>query len=191
MTELHSSSRPTRTPPDDLSLIQQFVEGVMSSQPLFLSNPSFRTDHAFETYQLFTSRDGILVTAKLTESPLTVLVNWRSPYWELVHQALVAKQLFPVGDAPKEGFYRYQYQTAPAGYRLHCNSAMEFWRTWWTGGGRHRQLGISLELLISRRGTWYPVKDIICSRGTLFVKTLGGEATLIGSDMLIWLQKLG
>lgn len=191
MAKLHPSPRVIRTPPNDLTLIQQFVAALVNSQPLLLSNPNFRTDHAFETYQLFTSREGILVTTKLKESPLTAVVNRRSPYWELLHQALVANQLFPVGDAPREGFYCYQHQIAPAGYRLHCASAMEFWRTWWTQGGPKQSSGVSLELLIFLRGTWYPVKDIICSRGTLLVKTLGGEATLIGSDVLIWLQKLG
>jgi hypothetical protein len=41
-----------------------------------------------------------------------------------------------------------------------------------------------------RQGTWYPIRDIICSHGTLYIKTIGDEVVIYGADMLIWEQKV-
>ncbi len=186
-----SSLTKTRTFLDDPILIERFVQALVCGQPVLLSNPNLRAEDGFETYQLLSKTEGIIATIKLTQHPITVLVNGRSPYGELVHQAMIKQEFFPTASSAREGFYNYQSQTPPPGYRLNCTKAIALWRTWWIGNGhRTDQAGIELELLISHQGQWSKVQEIICTRGRLVIKILGGEVTLIGSAMLIWLQKV-
>lgn len=180
-----------RTFLDDSILIGQFVQSLVSGLPVLLSNPTLRAEDAFETYQLLSRTEGIIATTKLTQQPTTVLVNGRSAYWDLVHQAMIKQEFFPIVCAAREGFYNYHHQSPPPGYRLNCTKAIALWRTWWIGNGsRPGQDGVELELLILDQGQWTAVQEIVCTRGRLAIKTLGGEATLLGSAMLIWLQKV-
>ncbi|MDJ0701938.1 MAG: hypothetical protein QNJ46_01545 [Leptolyngbyaceae cyanobacterium MO_188.B28] len=36
---------------------------------------------------------------------------------------------------------------------------------------------------------WYPIRTIVCDRGTLFIKTLIGEVALYRTDIAIWLER--
>jgi len=51
-------------------------------------------------------------------------------------------------------------------------------------------LGIPMDLLILNQGSWSPFRDLICSDGILYLKTLGRELILHGADMVVWLKKL-
>jgi hypothetical protein len=173
---------------DDIAVIEAFAKAAIAEEDLLLSNPSFRIETSFNTIQLLTVNEGLIATSKHGEKPLSVAVNHRSSYWELLHQTLLTLSFVPTGETQKD-FYRYQYCTAPQGYRLECTQAMDLWRAWWGSSHRNRRKTIPLELLIQRRGTWYPVKDIITSHGALYIKTLGSELTLHGSDLVVWLKQ--
>lgn len=174
---------------NDLALIQTFVQSFIQGKEVLLSNPSLRIEPAFGTTQLFTKKEGLIATAKLTEKPRSVLVKQKSSYWELIHQAMLGESCFPIRQM--DGLYTYQYRTIPDGYQMNCTSAMELiQRTWWRG--RDRGLGISMDVLILTRGTWYPARDLDLNprNEAIYIKTLGGELTLCGSDIVVWLKKI-
>jgi hypothetical protein len=47
-----------------------------------------------------------------------------------------------------------------------------------------------LELLIRKRDSWYPIRDLIISNGLLYIKTLGSEIALDSDDLVTWLSKV-
>jgi len=172
---------------DDLAMIEAFVRAAIADEDLLLSNPGLRIEMCFNAIQLLASKEGLLATSQHGEKPPIIVVNRSSSYWELLHQILLNFSFVPTGETQKD-FYRYQHCTVPEGYRLECTQAMDLWRAWWGSSYRNRRQVIPLELLIWRRGTWYPVKDIISSQGALYIKTLGSESTLHGSDLVAWLK---
>ncbi|HEY9847028.1 MAG TPA: hypothetical protein V6D03_12650, partial [Candidatus Caenarcaniphilales bacterium] len=180
---------------DDSAVIQAFVGHVMQGEAILLSNPNLRTESIFRTSQLLSKKEGLIATAKLTQKPRSILAKKSSAYWQLIHQAMLAKSLFPVEDLQSGGFCTYQHRTIPEGYQINCTEAMKLWRAWWGSSSRNQRLGIPLEFLLlikgsaQRQGTWYPIRAIICSNGTLYIKTLGGEVAAHGLEMVVWLHK--
>lgn len=174
---------------DDLELIQAFVRGILQDQAVLLSNPSLKAESVFNTVQLSARPEGLIATTERSGDLRSILVKQSSPYWDLLHQTLIAESFFPIGEVNQDGFWRYRACQAPAGYQLHSTTGMELWRVWWSINKGRRSQVLPMDLLILRRGTWYPIRDIITSFGTLYLKTLGEEVAIHGSDILIWLKK--
>lgn len=174
---------------DDVELIQAFVQGFLKDEAVLLSNPSLKAETAFNIIQLFARQEGLIATTERSGDRQSILVKQASPYWDLLHRTLLSENFFPIGKVKQDGFWRYQACRVPAGYQLNSTTAMELWRVWWSLSKRGRNQVLPMDLLILRRGTWYPIRDIITSFGTLYLKTLGGEVAIHGSDILIWLQK--
>lgn len=173
---------------DDAALVAQFAQGVANGQPVLLSNPNLRVEPTFDTVQLIAKQAGVVATAKLAAEPVQVSVRRQTDYWQLINQALSSVNFAPIGNLAAD-VYTYQRYKVPAGYQLHCTPSIDLWRVWW----RHhkpKQIGIPLNLLIYTRENWFPVRDISCNQGTLYIKTLGKELVLLGTDLLIWLNQL-
>jgi hypothetical protein len=179
---------------DDLTLVKTYVEGFIHRQPLMLCNSNLRTEPLFGSVQLLSKKEGVVSTARFQDPPLSALVKYSSPYWSLVHQALVEKSFFPSSDPAAKTCYRYQHRPIPDGYEIQCTLAKELWRVCWSRGHSSRY-GIPMDLLIFSRGptgrheTWYPIRGMECLNGRLVVKLLGGEESYDSDDMVVWLRK--
>jgi hypothetical protein len=172
---------------DDTTLINKFIRGEVS----LAANQNLRVEVAFEVVQLLTKRGILLATASLEgeHQTRTIVVRQNSDYWQLMHRLLAESRFMLIEPAEQSGFVKYEERPVPAGYKLYCTEARQLWKAWWTNirhGNRH---SIQLELLIFQRNTWYPVREIACNQGTLFVKTLAAEIALQGNDLIAWLQK--
>jgi len=188
---LTSAGNTSRTAIDDMALIQTFVQSFVQGQAILLSNSKLRAEPVVNTIQLIAKTEGLIVKAKLTENKQrSALVKRSSPYWELIHQAMLANSFFPIEQLDTEGFYHYQHRPIPENYQMHCTNSMELWKVWWGLRNRHYSPSISMDIIILRRGTWYPVRDIACSHGSLYIKTIGDEIAIYGADMLIWGKKV-
>lgn len=176
---------------DDLTLIQTFVQSFIQGEAILVSNPNLRIEPTFGTIQLLAKKEGLIATAKLADKPRSVLVKQKSSHWEPIHQTMLGESYFPVRQT--DGLDTYQHRTIPEGYQMNYTRAIELLqRTWWRSHDvRGRRLGISMDVLILTRGTWYPARDLdLNSRnGAVYIKTLGGELTLHSWEMVIWLRK--
>jgi len=174
---------------DDATLIQAFVEGLIQGKPALVSNPNLRTEPVFDAIQLIAKKEGLIATAKLTAQPRSAMVRRETFYWESIHESMVAKNFLPTGEVQTKDFYNYQQHTVPKGYEMHYTDAMQLWRAWWGRKGRSR-IGIPMELLILNGGSWSPLREIICSNGSLYIKTLGRDIVIHGSETIVWLKKI-
>jgi hypothetical protein len=106
-----------------------------------------------------------------------------------VHHILVENRYMPINLASQAEFMQYQARHLPEGYKLHCAEARLLWKDWWRGLRHGKRNTIQTDLLIHSRDTWYPVRDVACNQGVLFVTTLVSEFIFQGSDQVIWLTR--
>jgi hypothetical protein len=181
---------------DDTTLIQNFVAGFAEGKSVLLCNGNLRTEplHSARAMQLLSKRDGVISTAKFQATAQSAVVKHTSNYWQLIHQALLDKQCFPVLTRPAQGCYQYFPGLIPEGYSLYCTSARELWRMFW-GQSSFNRAGISLEILIYCFGptgkveNWYPVRGMECREGKLVINLLGKEEVLQSTDMVVWVKR--
>jgi len=171
---------------DDRALIQQFIQ----QQGTLLSNQNLRVEPAFDSAQLLAKRGGLIATIKQTKGVNSVVVRRSSEYWNLVHQVLLEHRFVPLGKPGKSEFGQYEQRQLPAGYKLNCGEARILWKEWWTNARYTSHNSIQVDLLISVRDTWYPIRDVVCSQSMLYVTTLVSEFVFLGTDQVIWLSKL-
>jgi hypothetical protein len=172
---------------DDTTLINQFIRGEVS----LAANQNLRVEAAFNVMQLLTKRGVLLAIASLageSQTP-TIAVRQTSDYWKLIHQLLLKNHFLMIEPAEQAGFMKYEERSIPAGYQLNCTEARQLWKAWWTGMRHNNRHSIQIDLLIFQRNTWYPVRDIACNQGTLFIQSLAAEIALQGDDLIVWLQK--
>ncbi|WP_008317704.1 hypothetical protein [Leptolyngbya sp. PCC 6406] len=174
---------------DDISLIRKYLR----QESTLLSNPQLRIQAPQENVvQLITRNGQLLATADFNHLPPRVSIRPGSNYEALLHKMLVAHHFIPEGQCEGNRFSCYDYHPVPDGYRLHVTPAMDFWKKWWS---RHRFLaaakrgGSQTDLMVFTQRKWYPVRDVISDRGTLFIKTWVDETGHTAADQLVWLSK--
>ncbi len=170
---------------DNATLIQKFLKGEDS----LLANRELRIEKALDETQLLTTQ-GILLAKRRAKACLpNIMVRLQSDYWQLLHQLTLEAHFIPfrLDEARYNGevFVQYDYHSVPAGYRIHCQEASAFWRTWWVN---HRKLEL-MDMLLLCEKRWYPVSKMLCETGTIYVKTWQGEKTLGVSDTVVWLDR--
>jgi hypothetical protein len=170
---------------DDITLIQKFVQGEVT----FLANPNLRFEPALNAIQLLAKKGELIATVKLVGKVRTALVRRESEYWELSHQVLLVNNFMPMGEAEQEGFIQYEQHEIPAGYKMKYTEALSLWRSWWFYSRQTYNHRLQLELLILQRHSWHPIREIVCSQGTLYIKTWVSEVVIQGSHKLVWLTK--
>ncbi|XGW00211.1 MAG: hypothetical protein ACAF41_14895 [Leptolyngbya sp. BL-A-14] len=171
---------------DDATLIQQFISGGAT----LAANQNLRIEPAFDSVQLLAKRGGLVASLKRVGSRQTILVRQQSDYSALIHQILLACQFMPTpGGNGQSGFAQYQADDIPAGYEVIHATAKELWKEWWRTARHTSMQGIHMNLLIFVRDTWYPIRNIVCSQGTLFITTLVNEVTFTGNESLTWLRR--
>jgi hypothetical protein len=175
----------------DEALIQSFVDGFMQGQTNLLSNQHLRTEPLFDSTQLLSSKEGVIATAKVKDTPIRMLVRASSARWDLLYQTLTAYSFYPILKGPQEGFYLYRFCEAPENYTLYCTTAKDLWRACW-GRGFGLRSGIPLDLLVWRQGpggskeNWYSLRGMDCENGQLMIKMLGWTEMIDGTDLVVW-----
>lgn len=174
---------------DDITLIRKYLR----QESILLSNPQLRVQAASETaVQLMSRRGELLATADFTALPPTIRIRPKTDYETLLHEMLVAHHFLPQGQCEDQDLACYSYHPVPDGYSLHVTPALDFWKKWWS---RYRSLtpvergGSQTDLMLFTHRKWYPVRDVISDRGTLFIKTWVGETAHTATDQVVWLAK--
>jgi hypothetical protein len=180
--------------PSDEALIQAFVDDFLHGHTALLSNQNLRTEPLFDSVQLLSSKEGVIATAKVKDTPIKMIVRPSSSYWDLLHNCLTTQSFYPLAKAPQEGCYFYRFCEAPEGYTLYCTTAKDLWRACW-GRGFGVRSGIPLDLLVWRQGpastkeNWYSLRGMDCDKGQLIIKMLGWTETIASSDLVIWTKE--
>lgn len=172
------------TPSDDAALVSQFL-----NREAFAANQNLRVEPAFDSVQLLAKRGGMVATLKVVKGIKTVTLRRGSEYSNLVHHVLIEQNYIPVSQSSQAEVIQYEARHIPAGYKLHCAEARFLWKEWWTGIRDGNRNSIQTDLLIYTRNTWYPIREVACSQGVLFVTTLVSEFVFQGADQVIWLTK--
>lgn len=170
---------------DNITLINKFLKGEDS----LLANRELRVEKALDETQLLTTQGILLAKGRLTGRRPNIVIRLKSDYWELINQLTLDACFAPLhlqqDRLDGATFTQYDYQSVPAGYQLYCQEASSFWKTWWIN---HRKLQLMDMLLLSHK-RWYPVQEMLCDTGTIYVKTWRGEKTVSISEMIIWIDR--
>ncbi|MBW4691880.1 MAG: hypothetical protein KME27_08930 [Lyngbya sp. HA4199-MV5] len=170
---------------DDTTLIQQFISGEVT----LAANQNLRIEPAFDSVQLLAKRGGLIASLKRVGSRQTIVMRQPSDYSVLMHQLLLARHFVPTPGGDPSGFTEYRADDIPAGYEVVHATVKELWKEWWRTARHTSTHGIHMDLLIFARDTWYPIRNIVCSQGTLFITTLVSEVAFTGNDSLTWLRR--
>ncbi len=181
------------SPLDSLDIVRIFLT-EKENHP---ANAELRVTSTLYARQLLDAKGRTVATmahanALETDSASVVSVRHNSEFWSILNEALQDEGFAPQEAAKQSEFTTFKQLAIPEGYRLRLTEARFMWRTWWTQQrGQRRNLGLQMQLLIRTRENWYPVQDVACNQGTLFIKTLVGEMALQGSDQVVWLERKG
>jgi hypothetical protein len=173
-----------------LDLIREFVQSSIQKQDVLLSNPSLTAQTVYNSNQLTAKTEGVIATYKLNDRVSEFWINAKSSHWELINEVLADYSYLFKGEIDNRGFYRYQFCQVPKDYKLHCTKSVMLWRAWWKYRKNALKPGIPIDLLIQKRDSWYPIRDLTISDGLLYIKTLGSEIALQSEDLVIWLSKI-
>lgn len=171
-------------------LMREFVAQSIEQKEVLLANSSLRAQIVYDSNQLIAKSQGVIASAQLNNTVCEFVINSKSSYWELMNQVLVEYSYVATERIDSGNCYRYQYCQTPNNYKLHCTKSVFLWRAWWQSRKHPLRPGIPLELLIKRRNSWYPVRDLVISEGQIYIKTLGSEIVVHPDDLLIWLNKI-
>lgn len=178
---------------DNLDIVRSFL----TEKETRLANAELRITSTLYARQLLDARGKTIATmahsnALDTDPASVVSVRRQTEFWSLLNEALQDGGFAPQEAVKQSEFTTFKQLAIPEGYRLRLTEARFMWRTWWTQQrGQRRSLGLQMQLLIRSRDNWYPVQDVACNQGTLFIKTLVGEMALQGADQVVWLERRG
>ncbi|HEY9749219.1 MAG TPA: hypothetical protein V6C63_11105 [Allocoleopsis sp.] len=174
---------------DDIALIRQFVKG----ETTLAANQNLRVESAFNALQLLVKRRGVIATAQLNDGKVrAILARAESEYWGLLHQVAQEHGLMPADVQDQAGWMKYEGRPIPEGYQVNYTESRLLWKEWWVRSRQSPNRAIQLNLLIfvAKRQQWYPIREIICHEGTLYIKTLVAELVLLANDSVVWLNQM-
>lgn len=174
-----------KTAVDNITLIKRFLQGEES----LLANRELRIENVHGENQLLTNQGILLAKGHLKQRFSKIVIRLKSDYWQIIHQLALNASFIPfnIQQERLDGatFAQYEQHTVPAGYRVNCQEASAFWKVWWIN---HRKLQM-MDMLLLFNKRWYPVNQMLCETGTIYVKTWRGEQTLSINDTVIWLDR--
>ena len=174
-----------KTSIDNTALVKKFLRGGES----LLANRELRVEQALDETQLLTIQGTILAKGRLTDPLPNIVIRLDSDYWELIHQLALEASFIPltINQDRLAGatFIQHSYHSVPAGYQIHCQEASAFWKRWWLN---HRKLQL-MDMLLLHNNRWYPVSQMLCDTGSIYVKTWRGEQVLYITDRVVWLDR--
>ncbi|MBW4644628.1 MAG: hypothetical protein KME23_16835 [Goleter apudmare HA4340-LM2] len=174
----------------NIDLVREFVRCSIRKQDVLLANPALQAETVYKSNQITAKTEGVIATFPLTNTAPEFSIKATSSHWDVMNEALANYSYMLTGEIDSRGYYQYQYCQLPQGYQMHCTKSVFLWRAWWKYRKYALKIGIPLELLIRRRNSWYPIKDLIISDGLLYIKTLGTEIAVHSDDLVIWLNKI-
>jgi len=172
----------------DKELITEFVEYSLHKKQVLLSNSVLRAESVYDINQMIAKNEGIILKINFTGTKQEFLLKESSSYWSLISEALIGYNFIITGKIDKFGFYSFQHDRIPQKYQIMCTKSVVLWKMWWKHRNNTRGKVIPLELLIRKRTSWYPVRDLIISQGFIYIKTLGAELTIAQDDWVTWLK---
>lgn len=179
------------------ALIQKFVQASLKKEEVLLANSALRaqsilSSQSAPTNQLISRQEGLIASSHLEHDCPEIAIRQTSSYWELMQQVLVGCSCVTnTQQDPESPFQHYQYIKTPPGYSMSCTQAKLLWRLWWRKYRRLRHTsGLTMELLVRVRQTWYPIRALEISNGMIFITTLVDEVSLSNEDHILWLEKI-
>lgn len=171
---------------DNASLIEAYVQGKIS----FSANRNLRVETIENQVHLLERNGKLLAIKDLTPQPITFQIRPHSNYMFFLQQALQNNHFAPDSRVDESvHLVRYRQCSVPPNYRLRFDESAALWKHWWSHYRNSRKSSLQLNLLLMVKQKWYPIRTIICDRGTLFIKTLIGEVPLYRTDIAIWLER--
>ena len=170
---------------DNASLIEEYIQGKAS----LAANPDLRVETIDNKVQLLEKNGKLLAIKEVRACPATFLVRHHSAYAGLIQQSLQRHCFAPASGVDNIRLVPYRKFSVPPNYDLKFDEAVVLWKCWWRHHRFSRKSGLQLDLLLMVRQKWYPLNNIACDRGTLFIKTLIGEVVLDRTDIAVWLER--
>lgn len=174
----------------NIDLVCEFIKCSIQKQEVLLANSVLKAETVYKSNQIWAKAEGVIATTQLGKTPPEFSIKSTSSHWDLLNEALANYSYMLTGEIDSRGYYQYQYCQLPTGYQMHCTKSVFLWRAWWKYRKYTSRIGIPLELLIRKRSSWYPIKDLVISDGILYIKTLGTEIAVHSDDLVIWLNKI-
>jgi hypothetical protein len=170
---------------DDTKLIEKFAQG--SNQ--LLASANLRLEVGGNLSQLLARNGDLIAIMYLNSKPRTVIVKHGSSFLEVIDRLLIERDFVMFGDASRAGFIEYKHYVTPAGYRiLHTDPAI-LWKKWWPTERFQDKQRFNMNILVSFKGSWYPVQNITVAGGTFTIKTIAGQLILKRDDKVLWLAQ--
>ncbi|NEQ50147.1 MAG: hypothetical protein F6K11_08460 [Leptolyngbya sp. SIO3F4] len=174
-----------KTAVDNITLINTFLKGEDS----LLANRELRIEKVRDETQLLTTQGILLAKGRLKQRLPQVVVRLQSDYWQIIHELALKASFIPQNiqqeRAAGEKFAQYAHLSVPAGYQVHCQEASALWKTWWIN---HRRLQL-MDMLLLCGNRWYPINQMMCETGTIYIKTWRGEKIFSIADTIIWIDR--
>lgn len=174
-----------KTAIDNMTLIHAFLKGEDS----LLANRELRIEKAYDETQLLTTQGILLAKGRWQNHLPNVVIRLKSEYWDMLHQLALNAGFIPFNLQQQRlesaTFAQYDHHSIPEGYQVHCQEASAFWKTWWIN---HRKFQL-MDMLLLCDKRWYPVNNMLCETGTIYIKTWRGEKSVSITDTVIWLDR--
>ncbi len=167
---------------DDLTLIQQFIQG----RAKLSFNQNLRVEPVADTVQLLTKKGLLLATVNLASQFKIIFVRQESTYWQQINQVLLENQLMPVGKIIN-GLMRYEYHPVPIGYQINYAEALNLWKIW-QNYSNQKLNNAPINLLIFAHETWQPIQEMAFSQESVFIKTYASQITIHSCDRMVWIS---
>jgi hypothetical protein len=170
---------------DDNKLIEKFAQG--SNQ--LLASANLRLEVSGNLSQLLARNGDPIAIMYLNSKPRTAIVKHNSPFLELIDRLLIERDFVMFGDASRAGFIEYKHYVTPAGYRILNTDPAILWKKWWPTEKFQDKQRFNMNILVSFKGSWYPVQNITVAAGTFTIKTIAGQLILKRDDKVLWLAQ--
>jgi hypothetical protein len=177
---------------DNATLIRSFVESVVAGKNALMSNAELRIEPIGDTLQLWAKQEGMVSSARPTQkAPKTasVILKDKTHYWPTLHNTLLENSFLPTHPAPSKGFYQYEFAKVPPSYEVNYTDGLLLLQAWWQYRQQEDRSGL-LGMLVWHGRTWYPVRNIDCTQGTLSILSWGNEISVQPSERVVWLLKV-
>jgi hypothetical protein len=174
---------------DNATLIRSFVESVVAGKSTLVANAELRIEPIGETLQLWAKQEGMVSSARPTHKTASVILKDKTHFWPTLHNTLLENSFLPTHPAPSKGFYQYELAKVPPHYEVNYTDGLLLLQAWWQYRQQEDRSGL-LGMLVWHGRTWYPIRNIDCTQGTLSILSWGSEISVQPSERVVWLLKV-
>jgi hypothetical protein len=171
---------------DDNKLIEKFIQG----SDRLLATDNLRLEVNGGVSQLLARNGDPIAIMYLQNKPRTIIVKFKSPFFELIDRMSIERDFVMFGDASRAGFIEYKHFVTPAGYRIWHTDPSILWKKWWPTERFQNKQRFNMDILVSYKNSWYPVQNINVSAGIFTIKTIAGQIVLKRDGKVLWLAQI-